>query len=334
LSPVTRRMNTDREMDVMTTSFLEVVGVTVASMEGDTEIEDIQLLYQDLIDEEKEEDVVTNTTNTTEMESLSVDFIVFGKCRDCSDKEFEGIVNTITTSHLDAYRIHLQQNGNTVNSRYFSTVDRVVLAIPQTFSDLKPIEDETLYDTQVAVIQPSRMPAMVILGMFFAVCILATGLLFIWKEIQDGYEYEKDDDAISTASESVLCVDKDFSAERPNYKIGRHRRGSAVQEYNMHEKEDPIGMVYRTSLNEYQVETVLSDEIDPKQDGREMDSYPYAVPSPRQKRQWPKRPESHQANYFGDDDWVPVPVRPPKGARRASATVSPATGMPLYTYAY
>jgi hypothetical protein len=334
LSPVVGRMDTDVDMTVMTTSFMEVVGATVAAMEGDTEIKDIQLLYQDLIEEEDEEGVAINTTNSSAIASLSAEFIVLGICRDCSDTEFASIVHSVVPSHVDAYRSRLQENGNAANSSYFSTIDRVVLTVPQPLSDLEPIEDVALYDTQVVDITYTRMPVIVILGMFFAVCIIVTGLFFIWKEIQDGYEYEKDDGAISTASESVLDDDdEEVSAERPDYNFAHHRQGLAVQEYNVQEKEDPVGMVYRTPLNEYQVETVLSNEGNPMEDGH-VQSYAFQTQHSRQQRQWPRMPESHQAHYFSDDDWAPIPARPPKGARRTSATVSPATGMPYYTYVH
>jgi hypothetical protein len=333
LSPVTRRIDTNMEMNIMTKTFLEVVGATVAAMEGDTEIRDIQLLYQDLI-EEKEEVMVANATNTIAATSLSADFIVLGVCRDCSDTDFAGLVHEVIPSYLDAYRSRLQQNGYQSNSSYFSKVDQVEFTVPRPLSDLEPIEDEALYDTQGPVITYSRVPIFVIFGMLFAVCILATGVFFVWKEIQEGYDYEKDDDAISTTSDSVLGADVEVSVERPDNNIAHSRPDFALQEYNIHEKEDPIGTLYRTSLNEYQVETVLSSEGNFVQDGQ-VQSYAYEREPAKQlpetqQRQWR---ESHQANYFGDNDWVQLPVRPPKGARRASATVSPATGMPFYTYA-
>lgn len=328
LSPMGSSLLTTDAVEIMEASFLEVVGATVAAIEGDSEIKDIRLIYQDLMfDDENPNATIHNNT-------LSADFVVQGICRECSDKEFAGVVNDIIPSNLGAFRNRLQQNGAFTNITYFSTVERIDFDVPKPPLDLPSIQYESLYDTKVPS-KGSNLPIFFFLGIFFAVGIILTGFFFIWKDVQD-YEYEKDDDhdddnAFSTASESVMgendhMDEEDISAGQDNtaYRLNR----MAVEEYDIRE-DNNFGIADRTSLKEYQVETVLSNEV---MDDR-LRSYTYAeAPPPPQRRQWPREPDSG-TSYFGGNGRAPASSRPPRGARRTSATVSPATGMPYNSYA-
>ncbi|KAL3928140.1 MAG: hypothetical protein SGARI_005127, partial [Bacillariaceae sp.] len=104
LEAVKRRMNV-KEISILEESFLQVIGATVAAIEGDTEITDIKFIYQDLLP--------SNDNNSTASDQFisSADFKVHGICRECSHSEFGGVVNAVIGANLEAYQNKLKVNG-------------------------------------------------------------------------------------------------------------------------------------------------------------------------------------------------------------------------------
>jgi hypothetical protein len=307
------------DVAVVEQTFLEVVGATVAAMEGDTEIEDVQFIYQDLlsnVNEEENDDTSANNTDTINR-TIQADFKIHGICRECSNTEFAGIVNAIIPTRLDALQSMLRQNGRAQSTTFFDSIASISFGVPRMPDDLPDTEHPNLYDTE-ATSPTSHFPVFFILGIISTLIILGSGIFFIWKDIRDDYfdddDYEKEGDVFSTASESAMdkngdsgSLDDDHDAviRYPRRQIDRRR---AVEEYDV--PDPPVAD--QTTLNEYQVETVLSDEN--LEEG--VQSYPYT------EGQMQQLPQGR------------IPSRPPKGARRVSATVSPATGMPYNSYAY
>ncbi|KAG7351357.1 hypothetical protein IV203_010717 [Nitzschia inconspicua] len=336
MRPIQQTMS-EMEVSVVAESTLQVVGATVAAMEGDTEILNVQFIYQDLIDAKRDDDenadvvgATNNSSDTTTLantfnRALQADFQIHGICRQCNDRDFAAIVNKVVPNQLNALRMRLQRNGRFDNITYFDDLVELSFGLPQPPDDLPTTDHPDLYDTTVPTTD-SYLPVFFFLGISMTVCILVTGMFFIWKDIQDDYddddkvdEYEKGG-GFSTASESALEDDEDVTADgaapHPNR---RPLDPVSVEEYDIH---DPTSVATdRISLNEYQVETVLSNEV--MEDGRQ--SRPYNTVPSRHRR-------GHQS--FVRDGRIPITSRQPKGARRTSATVSPATGRPYNSYAY
>jgi hypothetical protein len=229
LAPVYGAMSND-EIQVMEETFLEVIGATVMAMEGDTEIQDVNFIYQDLLTMEPDIPL-----------TLSAFYKIYGVCRQCSHDEFSGLVNTVVSANLEAYENKLQKNGAAANTTYFDRVDNVTYTVPKLPKDLSPIDDDSIYDEEPPQ-TTSTLPWFLALALCMASCIILSGIYVICKDLRD-LEDEKAEEEFSTASESEMGYSENESDGEISSTAGYIEKAGQ-----------------QASLEEYQVETVLSDD--------------------------------------------------------------------------
>jgi hypothetical protein len=331
LSPVTTEM-TDIEKQVMEQTFMDVFGVIVDTVEGDTRIIDSNFLYQAMTlpsiqpeevdvqisiptnsSEEQRNgnitkvtipnDPIETKTNTTTMTitmiqtenqtqtppprppqyTLETNFQMLGTCRDCSKTEYTDMVNTIIEANVEAYRIQLIRNGATVNTTYFDNITNIEFGIPTLPQFLDPTNYENLYDGEAPTTDEPPYPWFLYFGVGLTFCILVCGGCFIRRELKFyAEEDEKDDSAYSTSSEThdpesivgthhsrsmesgggrggVSTKDDDATKSKRTNSSSSHRLDPAgmIYEYSI-DAASEVGDSQQMSLDEYQVETILS----------------------------------------------------------------------------
>jgi hypothetical protein len=232
------------EIGVMEEAILEVFGAVMFAMEGDTDMIDSKFTYQHLLES------INTSTNTSSNDQrnfrrmLNVDFEIVGLCRECSEEGFSGLVQDVVTGNVGAFRDKLQVNGRNMNSTYFDKVDRIVFAFPLLPDDLPPVEDNAIYDLQPPQSNSSN-PWYLYFGITASICILLFGMYVVYKDHSD-FRKEKDEDMFSTESESNIS--SHFEVEETNI----------IQEYQLEGGGSKDAIDKNTSLEEYQVETILS----------------------------------------------------------------------------
>lgn len=350
LSPVTERMS-QRDIDIVEISFLQVVGATVGAMEGDTEVVDVQFLYQDLLVLDGDgEEVETNSMMTIVSKTVvQADFTIHGTCRECRDVEFASLLDAIISRQLPALQARIQRNAqqqsdsSSTTTTYFDLLTAVEYAVPDLPASMPLAEDETHTNSSSGA--SSYLPVYFFFALFGMICILASGVFVIWKETQydddeeededeDDYEYDddykqdgfgKEQDAFSTASESPDDSSQSHSNGHIQRSPQRRRRKPlepvAVQEYHVEDEaatttttaaaSPPDTNLDRMSLREYQVETVLSNDMVLEEQEADVHPPSYTSATAGSGRRFRGFSQSRYQNH-------------------RTATVSPATGLPYY----
>jgi len=230
------------EIQIMEDTFLQVFGATVFAIEGDTEITDVEFIYQD-IEEVSEYDNGQQRLNSTGT-ALSANFYVHGICRECSEVEFSDMVNAVFANNLEAYESKLKVNAAKVDSTYFDDVNYIEFAVPELPSDPPPIEDDTIYDSEPPETN-TLLPWYFFLGISMAVCVIFGGIYVTCKDVND-LENEKEEEEFSTGSESAE-LSEEVESQIEEYVV------KDLQPIEHHHNNRQI------SMDEYQVETILSD---------------------------------------------------------------------------
>lgn len=234
---------TPTEVGVMESTFHEVFGAIVFAFEGDTDVVDAKFLYQDLFDVENviEDNLfkLENNNTATKEEGnkplwgeyvLTADLEIRGYCRDCISSEFGEIVNIAIVDNLPAFQNKLKSNGASTGSWYFENVTDVSFAVPELPSELPPIEDDTIFDTEAPVVE-TKNPWFLPFGITCAFVIIVVGAYVIYKDRAD-----LDKEEFSTSESDVSY-------------------GSEVEE-----GEEYTNGEGTFELDDYQVETIANTE--------------------------------------------------------------------------
>jgi hypothetical protein len=240
LGPVDSIM-TETEIEVMEETIFEVFGAVIFAMESDTEMMDTEFIYQKKLQKPISKSVIRSSSDQSSPPmALKVNFDTVGICRECSKVEFASVVEGVINANLGPFHNKLQVNGAFANSTYFENVETILFDFPSLPEGLPPIDDDAIYDFQPP--QTSQAyPWYFYFGFSMSICILLSGLFVIYKDRSD-LSMEKDEDEFSTASESDSSLRSDGDTK--------------VEEYHVEEDEEASGN--NTSLEEYQVETILS----------------------------------------------------------------------------
>lgn len=229
MGPVSGRMSSV-ETNLLENTFLEVFGAIVAAIEGDTIVQDVQFLYQDLFPYD---------AKGAEIFMLATDVRVTGYCRDCSSQEFGDMVDRVITQNLAAYKTKLMLNGDNAFSDFFSEVTQLTYKVPELPSNLPPIEDESIFDGKPPKVK-REVPWFLFLGIALGLCVILFGSFAIYS---DKIEFLDKED-FSTSDSEGYGNEEDEEV------------GNVEEEGTEYAEESQFADGTYDGLDDYQVETI------------------------------------------------------------------------------
>ena len=232
MGPVITRMGTI-ERNVLESTFLEVFGAIVAAIEGDTLVQDVQFLYQDLFPFQESETEANDYT-------LATDVRVTGYCRDCSSQEFGDMVDRVITQNLAAYKNKLMSNGDGASSDFFSHITELSYKVPELPSKLPPIEDQSIFDGKPPEVRRA-VPWFLFLGIALGVCVILFGSFAIYS---DKIEFLDKEDFSTSDSEGYGEEEED------------EETGNGEEEATEYAEESQFADGTYDGIDDYQVETI------------------------------------------------------------------------------
>lgn len=203
----------ENELEIIQRSFEQVFGEIVAAREGDTQLQQLHMLYQDL-------------ATDGDTSSLRMDFSYAGICRLCQTTDFIKMLESLFQDPmlLEAFTNRLKYDGTGSNSAYFDSVKSVTFSHRDMPKDMSASGDESTYGAASA--SSKQLPWFLWLAVALVVLILATGFFCIHRDQQElmkESDISTDDDDISNNSydeEDVTTNDRstfDFTSQGEDY---------------------------------------------------------------------------------------------------------------------
>mmetsp|Transcript_5071 Transcript_5071/g.9437 ORF Transcript_5071/g.9437 Transcript_5071/m.9437 type:complete len:500 (+) Transcript_5071:46-1545(+) len=214
---VQRGMN-DAEIEIFENAFHDVFAAIIEALDGDTEITESFFVYQALEEQKVDQEDLVAYVSTVDMK-------YHGMCRYCSKSDFTDVVNGVIedATTLNAFRVHLIEQGFELNSSYFDGLVDITYSQPEYPDDLPPIEDESIYDSEAS--QPStKYP-----WLLFLFIGVATAVIFIGLRLVCSVRRESTKEVFSTDDEDSYS----YSEEQSDQSDGSSRDGTS------RDSEDP-----------------------------------------------------------------------------------------------
>jgi hypothetical protein len=258
--PVNRTMEAV-EIEVFESSFISVIASIVSSFDGDTEVKEVDFIYQDVA----EEQVVDGNLMS---KVLSIDVMYFGICRYCNNSLFvdvvEGVINDPMT--LEAFQKRLKYDGVDRNTDYFDDISFSSYSQRTMPDETTNVVDPSIYDSQ-APATSNKPPSYVWWGVTLVVLILCIGIYIVHK---DQKELTKEE--MSTDEEES---DDDDDEEETNDRLASEEESDNTDGYTSEKDEGYTEGQLGVHSNDGQAEsTVVSyNDEPPTAHGKQSQAY-------------------------------------------------------------